>query len=208
MSNWFESNPLRAIIIHTIVVGGAVWTAFVFVFDENKVAVHKAEAQNYRAKTEVLEVEISRLKEENKKYLEWLTATPNTIPYLEARLKASSEEMDRLKSQLSANGRASSQSSGNLSTELYAVSETISVGSSFLDAKTTALVGLSKVTVEKTASLTLTLPGTPTRELTEVKPGAVWMFSYAKKNYRLALQRVNWYKNEITVSINEISDKN
>src|SRR5207237_10846135 len=95
MGNWFESSPARSVIIHTLVVAGAVWAAFAFVFDENKVNAFKAQVESekatsnqYKAKTEVLEVEIARLRDENKKYQEWLTATPATIPFFESRLKA------------------------------------------------------------------------------------------------------------------------
>jgi len=71
VSNWFEDHPIRSIIVHTLIVAGAVWAAFAFIFDENKVAVYRAQVENekatatqYKAKTEVLEVEIARLLQE------------------------------------------------------------------------------------------------------------------------------------------------
>lgn len=204
MSNWFESHPLRSIIVHTLLVGGAVWAAFAFVFDENKVAVHKAQAENYKAKTEVLEVEIARLRDENKKYLDWLSATPNTIPHLEAQLKSSAEEASRLRAQLAGAASASPQASGTLSSGPYAYSETVSLGDTFVDKKTSASIGLAKVTVDRTATVTLTLPGSATRELSEVKPGTVWPFSFANNKFQIILQRVDWYSNKVTVVVSEV----
>ncbi|WP_150050493.1 hypothetical protein [Methylomonas rhizoryzae] len=204
MANWFEDHPTRSIIVHTLVVAAVVWAAFAFLFDENKVAVHKAQAENYKAKTEVLEVELSRLREENRKYLEWLTATPNTIPHLEARLKTAAEEAAQLKAQLAASTSSGMQASGGLASSPYSVSQTINLGETFMDRKTLASVGLANVTNDRTATLMLTLPGSQTRELSDVKPGTAWSYSHEKTNYQLILSRVDWYGNKATISVVEV----
>lgn len=208
MANWFESSPARAVIIHTIIVAGAVWAAFAFIFDDNKVAVYKAQAEQYKAKTEVLEVELARLRDENRKYLDWLNSSPATIPYLEAQLKASTEELARYRTQLAGTATATSSASGDLVTVPYAFTSTIGLGETFIDKRTRVAVGLAGVSVNRTASLTLTLPGTQTREFSEVKPGTVWTFSHAGKSYQVTLQRVDWYTNKTTIAVNEVPTTN
>jgi len=51
MSNWFENNPTRSILIHTVVVAAATWAFFVFIFDENKVNLHEAKVSQVEAAT-------------------------------------------------------------------------------------------------------------------------------------------------------------
>ena len=214
MSNWFESHPARSIIIHSLIVAGAVWAAFAFVFDESKVAVYKAQAENekasanqYKAKTEVLEVEIARLREENRKYLEWMANTPNTIPYLEEKIKHLVEENNRQKSELARVARAESLGSATPSVPLYSIAKVLNVGESLIDPKTNATLGIGRITPEFTTSAVLNLPGEKSQELAHVKAGTSWTFDKDDKRYQLTVLKVDWFSNKAEVILKEVGTK-
>lgn len=214
MSNWFEAHPVRSIILHTLVVAGAVWAVFAFVFDENKVAVYiaqaeseKASANQYKAKTEVLEVEIARLREENSKYLEWMVNTPNTIPYFEDKIKHLVEENSRQKSELTGMGRAESSSSATLSAPPYSNSQVLNVGETLVDPKTNATFGIGKITSDFTTSAVLSLPGEKPQDLSQVKAGTSWMFDKGDESYQLIVTKIDWFSNKAEVIVKEIEVK-
>jgi hypothetical protein len=214
MSNWFEDHPARSIIIHSFIVAGAVWAAFAFVFDDNKVAAIRAQAENekaaadqHKAKTEFLEVEIARLREENRKYLEWMANTPNTIPYLEQKLKHLVEENGLQKSELTRATRTESSGVTAPSVLPYSNTKVLNVGESLVDPKTDATLGIGRITQDFTASAVLNLPGEKPQELAQVKAGASWTFDKDDKRYQLTVSKVDWFLNKAEVILKEIGGK-
>ena len=77
MSNWVEDSPTRAIIVYTILIASATWLVSTYILDENKINFYRAESVSYKAKVEVLEFEIERLRNENERYLNWLQESPS-----------------------------------------------------------------------------------------------------------------------------------
>jgi len=214
VSNWFESHPIRSIIIHTIIVASAVWAAFAFVFDENKVAVYRAQAENekatanqYKAKTEVLEVEIARLREESHKYLEWMVNTPNTIPYLEQRIKILTDENNRQKAQLAAVTKVEPLSKGSFTIPSYSNIKVLNMGESFVDPRTNATLGVGRIASDFTASVVLNVPGEKPRELAQAKPGETWIFTKDNRQYQLTLSKIDWFGNKAEVQLKELEEK-
>lgn len=214
MNNWFESSPARSVIIHTLVVAGAMWAAFTFLFDENKIAVFRAQAENekatagqYKAKTEVLEAEISRLRDENKKYETWLTATPATIPYFEAKLKVLTDENSRLKQDIVA-ARSATQDPAASSSETiarpYATSKVLSLGEAFVDPKTSATIGIGVISPNFTANGTISLPGKKPQELGSIRSGDNWSFAQGGKRYQLTVVKIDWFSNKAEVVLREL----
>lgn len=214
MSNWFESHPARSIILHTFVVAGTVWAAFAFIFDENKVAVYKAQAENekasanqYKAKTEVLEVEIARLREDNSRYLEWMVNTPNTIPYLEQKIKHLVDENNRQKSELIGIAGVESSATATLSEPLYSNSKILNPGESLVDPKTNVTFGIGSITSDFTTSALLNLPRAKPQELSKVKAGASWTFNKDGRQYQLSVLKIDWFSNKAEVILKEIGSK-
>jgi hypothetical protein len=198
--NWFASNATTSVVIHTIVVATAVGAAFLFVFDENKIAAHVATANQYKAKTEVLEVEIARLRDENKKYLDWMVHTPNTIPHLENRIKVLTDEVSRHRD------KPVPPKVEPLTKMLapYGASRVLNVGESFVDPLTNAALGIGRITADFTAPVTLSLPGQKSTELPRATAGSVWTFTKGEKRYQLTLSKLDWYSNKAEVQLVEI----
>ena len=214
MSNWIENSPVRSLIVHTIVVFVATWGAFVYFFDEKKVNGYRAQAETekatagqFKAKTEVLEVEISRLKDENKKYLDWLTASPQTIPYFENKLKALTAENTTLKLELTtAEILATDNPFTNLDSKSfsYVATKTLSLGEAYVDPRTNATIGIGRITPEFTAKGSVTLPGQDQRNFDSIQAGDNWVFTVEKTQFQLSVLKVDWFSNKAEVMIKEI----
>ena len=202
MANWFERNATTAIVTYTILVAGATSAAFLFILNDNKVALAKAESDQYKAKTEVLEVEIARLQQENQKYLDWMTSTPNTIPYLESKISSLTDQLG--KTTTPTVDPPPSLNGFEVIPAFYANSQIISVGETFLDKRTGASVGIGRITPEFTTSALLTLPSGKTQEIDNVKAGSNWRFKDDGKSYELQFDKVDWFSNKATVSVREI----
>ena len=197
MSNWFENHPIRSIIGHTLLVAAATATAYVFLFDSNKVSAAKAETDQYKAKTETLESEISSLRDENGKYLEWLSSTPSTIPYLEKKVADLTQDNQELRS-----SSGEKQIVPNISTP-SGRGATISIGQTFVDDLTGFTFGLLNVNKDFTADVLLVFPRGEKRVLKTVKTGERWGFTFKSVPYHVQLRHVDWYSNKATVAIKE-----
>lgn len=220
MSNWFQEHPVTTIVGHTILVATTTWLVSSFVIDENKVNLYKAQAENanaqikneqaiaeqYKAKVSVLESEIVSLRTLNLRYLSWLSEEPKSFPALEKKVAS-------LESQLSAAlVRASEVSKINSLPKAdpiyvpYEFKSSFEKGGSFVDPRTSATLGVSNISPNYTATGVLYIPGKDTVELSNVNPGATWLFEQNDKTYKLTLESVNWINNSLNASIVEIEN--
>jgi prefoldin subunit 5 len=211
LSNWFEEHPIRSILGHTFLVAGITWVAFEFVFDENKLNVHKAEVENlkaevgqYKAKVEVLESRISHLTSENTKLHSWLVNTPKTIPHLEAKLN----ELETKNTDLAK--KSSQEALPAIKPESvdkpYYNGAKIEKGESFFDPLTTASLGVNGLNPNYTADVQVTLPEKTGENLEGVKPGTQWPFTHKGKGYLMILHEANWLTNGVKVAIQEVAN--
>lgn len=197
MSNWFENNQTKSVIIYTILVAGTTWTIFNVLLDDKKLASARAEVDQYKAKTEVLGAQISQLRDENQKYQSWLSATPGTIPYFEAELAKANEIASSVKA-------ASSSVEPNMSTTSGRAA-VLASGEAMVDPITGAIVGTGLFHQDFTVDINITTPDGKTQSHPSSKAGAVWDFNYKSVGYRITLSRADWYRNEATVSIQELN---
>lgn len=217
MSNWVEKSSARSFILYTVFVVGATWTVFTYFFDDNKVNGYRSQAESekaaagqYKAKTEVLEVEISRLRDENKKYLDWLSATPSSIPFLENKLKALTEENATLKIELTSAEISATDnpfSIPDLKSVPYVATKTLSLGEAYIDQKTNATIGIGTITPNFTANGNITLPGQNQKEIDSIKAGDNWVFLYGGKQFKLSVIKVDWFSNKSEVMVKEIQEQ-
>ena len=208
VGHWLSDHPAISIITYSLSIVGAAWVAFFFIYDENRVSVvraqvesEKATANQYQAKTALLESQLAVLREDNKKYLEWLTGTPKTIPYVEERIRVLSEENAELKTLL-ASGFKRPQHIPPATNAPYIVKESKKTGEAFVDPKTNATLGIGLLYADFTASAVLTLPGKEPQTLI-VKSGDNWVFSVGTSQFRLTMLKVDWYTNTAEIMIKE-----
>lgn len=215
MSNWFSNHPITSILGHTFIVAAGVWAFSVFVLNDNKINLYKAQvetskvqvensktiAEQYMQKVTGLESEIAKLKAENERYLTWLTSDPKSFPAL--ALKISSLERDLTASKLSSQMQEPGEKVPNVS--LYEFSKGFSKGESFKDPQTKAVIGVSDINSNFTAVGVVALPDGKKIEIKNAKPGDSWEFNKSGKEYRLTLDSVNWINNSLKASVSETS---
>ena len=213
MSNWFSDHPITTIISHTLIVGAGVWAVSAFVLNDNKINLYKAQvetskaqvdnsrtiAEQYMQKVSGLESEIARLRSENERYLTWLTSDAKSFPALSLRI--SNLERDLSAAKLLGPSAGENQSSaGDI---LYEFSKGFSKGESFKDPMTKAVIGVSDIAPNYTASGVVSLPNGEKINLTSARPGDSWDFEKSGKSYRLTLDSVDWIKNSLKASVSE-----
>jgi len=209
MSNWFESNPAKSVIGHTIFVAAATWAIFIFVFDENKVNLHEAkverveaEAREIEARNSVLTTRIEYLTEENRKLNTWLGQAPSTIPYYERQLTDLTEKLKESEEKLAQLPEPSPTHSGE---SLYRNIKSGDAGTTFHDVKTNAVLGVSRISYGDIASVNLTLPGKGATQESDVTAGSTWMFTIGGAEYLLILGSIDWALQRFEASVVELS---
>lgn len=211
MSNWFETNPTKSVIVHTIIVAGASWAAFLFIYDENKVKFYeaqvetiKAEARELSARNSVLVSRLEHLKEENYKFAKWLEATPNTIPFYEKENKKLKLELEEANSN-NAESPKDPQIGNPIS--LYKNKTFGNTATAFFDPKTQVTFGIPKINYGDTANINLTFPSGEKKELKNIGAGTTWDFSDEGKKYRVILDSIDWATQNYSTSIIELKPK-
>jgi len=225
MSNWFQDNPVFTIIGHTALVATTTIVFTTFVLDENKINFYKAQsesataqinnekaiAEQYKAKVSVLESDITALRSDNERYLKWLGQDSKSFPSLEqeitnlnAKLKDAVLESTAKSSNNNKSNTLPITSPSEASPLPYQFSSEFVRGSSFVDPKTRATIGVSDISSRYTATGIISIPGKDNLELSDVKPGSSWSFSENGTHYKLTLEGVNWINNTLKASVVEV----
>ncbi|MCB2425381.1 hypothetical protein, partial [Methylophaga pinxianii] len=79
----------------------------------------------------------------------------------------------------------------------------VSVGSSFVDPRTKAVLGIQKIDIDRFAIAQITLPNEKPISVTEAKPGQNWPFQIAGKKYTLLLESLDWTAQRFTAKVYE-----
>jgi hypothetical protein len=212
MSNWFEANQTKSVIIYTAFVAGITWACFNFILDENKVNYYRAEtasakstADTLQAKISIIESENNKLRSDTERYLHWLQSDPKSIPSAEKRIAELTAEVASLRTKAApvpVNGDVSMVPLIGQSNR-YIVTERVDKGKSFVDPKTGARVGVNGVSPNFSFQGVLTLPGGGVEVVTNLKPGEVREFSRNGKTYTLGIDEVNFLNDSVVVSVVE-----
>lgn len=208
MSNWFESNPTRSIIIHTLLVVAATWAAFEFVFDKNKINLYEArigkteaESKEVEARNSVLATRVEYLTSENQKLLKWLESTPQTIPYYE-------KEITRLKNVILISEKVGMAPQGDAEQSKLSSyrneSGKLEAAASFFDDKTNVVFGVPRINYGDTANVAITFPNGEKIQTKDAVAGETWRFNKQGKEYMLILDSVDWASQSFKSTITEI----
>lgn len=215
MGNWFEDNPTKSVLIHTVVVATATWAAFTFVFDENRIKLHEAkvaraesETKEVNARNLVLATRVDYLTKENEQLHRWLESEPKTVPYYENQLSKLSQKVLGFEESLRKAQSISSEKQGSdwLQRELekYNATQTKPVQMSIYDPFTNVVIGADRVSIEGKTDIKITLPDGKKIENPSSLPGDTWDYEYQGKNYRIILDSADWATQQFGTRIIEL----
>lgn len=219
MSNWFEDNPAKSIIGYTILIAGVTWATSTFIIDDNKVNLYKAQvgdrqavAEQYKAKIDVLESELIKLREQNSRYLKWLQSQPASFPMLESRIMKLEEENATAKKilahpqgehHLENMTTGVFKNTGSQKALPYNYFKDMEKGDAFVDPYTGATLGVSSIDSNNTAKIVLVLPGEKKQSIDDAKPGDSWDFSQFGLKFSIILTKISWLGDRIEVTVME-----
>ncbi|NEX82897.1 hypothetical protein [Aeromonas rivipollensis] len=215
MSNWFENNPTKSVLLHTIVVATATWAAFTFIFDENRVKFHEAKVTKAEAETKeigarntVLVTRIDYLTKENDRLQRWLESEPKTIPYYEKHVAELSKKIESLEGSLNEiRSSASEKQSEGLWKEVmkkYDFIQMKPVQTSIRDPHTNLVIGAERISSSGSTKIRITFPDGERIEKDDVYPGDTWDYTYKGSKFRLILDSADWASQQYSTRIIEL----
>jgi outer membrane murein-binding lipoprotein Lpp len=199
MSNWFEDNPSKSVVAHTILVAATTWAISTFVLDSSKVDNLETVIKTLQAKIDVLGNDNAVLRETNARYEQALRSSPGTLPYYESEIASLKKDKASLENAAAEKGTPSSARTS----KLYAATETRKVGEAVVDPETGLTIGINSINTSYLATGILTLPGQTSVQLQDVGAGTMWEFNTGSRSFRLALAKVNWINDSYTVEVRE-----
>lgn len=202
MPNWFEENPTKSVIVHTILISASTWAASTFILQDNRLNLAKSELESqktlteqYKSKTELLQRDIDQLREENTEYKAWLEKTKDAIPLITPRILELKSKITSLESELNSTTRTSANPTKEIST---------SIGRAYLDETTGLIISTKKTTIERTALIEIKFPESETRTTSTATPGQQWKFSAKNKKYQITIIEILWFTDTVRFRIDPI----
>lgn len=226
MSNWFQDHPATGIITYTLVIVGATWAASTFVLQDNRLNLarselesQKAVAEQYKAKTELLQSDISTLRSENQEYRAWLAQSKDALPIMVPQLIDLKRQVEEMKAkppaipELVANAPSPTPSSPTPTPmSPPAVKKPIprgfsevrvaKLGSAGVDEITGAIVTVLRTTTSRTAKLTLAFPGRPPVTDDGAYPGKQYRFDWGGRTITLTLLEIEFFTDTVKFRLN------
>jgi hypothetical protein len=203
MSNWFENNATKSIIIYTLTLLAAAYATTYFVLDENKERSHLSEKENLNTQIQTLHERISllesdnqSLREENQKQMEWLQNIPGTSAFFEKKIVALEKS---LTSRDSLKGKTTDIKSLKYNFE----SSLINTGNAFVDEYTSATLGINSITIERKASGIINLPGKREESFSNLIAGKKWSFDFQNRKFELTIIEINWAGDKFRARVSE-----
>lgn len=226
MSNWFQEHPATSIITYTLVIVGATWATSTFILQDNRLNLarselesQKAVAEQYKAKTELLQNDIAALRSENQEYRAWLAQAKDAMPVMVpqlidlkrqlAELKAKPENLkDTAAVTPSTTPSAPMTNATSASTVRKLVPRGFSevkvakLGSAAIDDTTGSIVTVLRTSVSRTAKLTLAFPGQSPITDEQAYPGKQYRFEWGGQNITLTLLEIEFYTDTVKFRLN------
>jgi hypothetical protein len=204
MKGLLYDNPIVFFIIYTIIIVGASWGITTFVLDERKINANNAEVEQYKIKMEIMENDMNILREDNKKYLQWLQSTPNAAAYIELKLKNLEKDNLSLGDRILGAKIASTGTEANRKPPYGYSVENMHKGEAFIDPYTGVSLGISDINSKFEATVILSIPGRPAQEIKKAKTGMSWNFDFKDEKFKIVIYKINWYNNTFGVMISQI----
>lgn len=70
MSNWFSDNPVTSIIGHTVIVAAGVGALCIFVLNDNRINLYKAQVETSKAQAETSKAQVDNSKTIAEQYIQ------------------------------------------------------------------------------------------------------------------------------------------
>lgn len=206
MSNWFENNQTKSILIYTLTIVAATWATSRFVFQDNRIELlkseidaQKAQSDQYRSKAELLSKDLETVRAENAEYRAWLSQSKNAVPAIMPRISA-------LKGYISALEGQVEKLSNNKPASIQLVRDARR-GEPVIDERTGLQIEVKDVTIDKQASIIVKFPDRDTKSHFSVKGGEQLKFKVGPLVYVLSIGRVYFIADGIEFSVFQRSEQ-
>lgn len=209
MSNWFETNATKSIILYTLAIAGATWAVSTFILQDNRLNLIRSEldtqkslSEQYKSKAELLSRDMEILRSENTEYKAWLSQTKDAIPGIMPRVTELKSYIGSLEDQLAQLKKLNP----NLVIKEQLIKD-IRRGTPFKDEKTGLKIEIKEISVDKKASLLIKFPDRDVNTLVIVNDGQQFKFKVGLINYVLTIARVNYIADGLDISIHPEAPK-
>jgi hypothetical protein len=209
MSNWFETNATKSIILYTLAIAGATWAISTFILQDNRLNLIRSEldaqkslSEQYKSKAELLSKDMEILRAENTEYKAWLSQSKDAIPGIMPRVTELKSYIGSLEDQLAQLKKLNP----NLVIKEQLIKD-IRRGTPYKDEKTGLKIEIKEISVDKKASLLIKFPDRDVNTLVTVNDGQQFKFKVGLINYVLTIARVYYIADGLDVSIHPEAPK-
>ncbi|ENW97793.1 hypothetical protein [Acinetobacter sp. NIPH 298] len=198
MSNWFEDNPLKSIIGHTVLVMTFTWGISTFVLEDRKLSdvksqleTQKSVTEEYKVKVEILQKDIEKLQAENSEYKLWLEKEGKVVPsIIVSKNLQMQEEIKNLRSMLKDSAMG------------VEYKHNLSVGTAYIDNGLDISMTLDKVFYGNKASIYIRFPDSNENVKYEnIKAGDVKIFKKDNKKHKITFTKVLFIQDLVEFTI-------
>lgn len=212
MANWFEDNPLKSIIVYTLILITGTWAFYKYTFEESKIDLYKSQIESkqseisqYQAKIDFLETENSKLEVVVKEFQEWNSKSANPTLFYKSKFeelasfKKTYEQTLFLKDTIFKNSSDSQQ----IIKPKFPINIQINKGSTYINDEEKIVIAVTNVGVTGKCNLIFNVGNKKNEVVTEAEVGTVFTFQRDTKKINLTLTKssfmYDWAEFHITL---------
>ncbi|MDN3673021.1 hypothetical protein QWY99_08150 [Flavobacterium branchiarum] len=197
MSNWFENNQTKSVIIYTLVIAGATWAFYKFIFEEQKIDFYKAqvessktEVEQHKSRIDFLEKENQKLETVLKEFEEWNFKSSNPTLFYKTKYEQIANEKNRIDSLFSKSIDSTYYPKAeNSSTSLFkSIDKEISKGKSYINDQEQLIIGVNDISVDGLCNFTISVGS----KINEVQKNVRVGTSYNFGKFKITLSETNY----------------
>ncbi|WP_157475027.1 hypothetical protein [Lysobacter sp. Root494] len=206
MSNWFENNATKSVLIYTAFVITSTWAVSTFILNDNRVALvqrqldaQRAQTDQYKSKVELLQRDVETARAENAEYRQWLSQTKDAIPVMVPRVI---ELTGRIKTLEAENSALLASGTGPKPKE---DAHSATLGTAFIDQETGLIFTVKDTTPSMTATVLVKFPESGSQQEYTISAGQQWSFKLGTKRYTLTVTEISFLGDRVSFQITRLS---
>jgi len=204
MSNWFENNQTKSVLLYTLFIIGATWAFYRFIFEEKKIDFYKAqvetsqvEIEHYKARIDFLEKESVRLESILQEFEDWNAKSTNPILFYKNQYESLIESKTKYedffsqhKEYLDTISETPHKPTSNIQTP-QSIDQTIDKGKSYINDSDEITISVNEIHVDGTCTFTISVGQIVNQLQKEVKTGNSFKYG-SKPRIKITLVETNY----------------
>ncbi|HEY1194688.1 hypothetical protein, partial [Flavobacterium sp.] len=184
MSNWFENNQTKSVILYTLIIFGSTWACYRYMYEDSKLELYKAQIESkqveisqYQSRIEFLEKKNSTLEVTLKEFEDWNSKSENPSLFYKTKFEEIASLKQKYKNSIALNSISEDsivKISDNKIKEVYPINVVVRKGNTYINDEEKIVIAVNDIDVDGKCNLILSIGNNKNEDYKNVKVGKIF----------------------------------